>query len=288
MQIFMETGPLKTYLGQQKNKQLSVGLVPTMGALHQGHISLIKASRKANDITVCSIFVNPAQFNNPADLEKYPRTPDEDLRLLGEAGCDVVFCPQVTTMYPQPSQLSIAFGHLDKILEGEFRPGHFSGVGLVVAKLFNIVLPDTAYFGQKDFQQFKIISKLVEELKFNVKLVCVPIVREAGGLAMSSRNKRLDSSQREVARLLYQSLVKTKDGLLQGESLGSLQKAADEILSRNGVKLEYLALARRDDLTLITETNAPQDCVLLIAAFVGEIRLIDNLFLADTNQLVEL
>ncbi|HWA33533.1 MAG TPA: pantoate--beta-alanine ligase [Cyclobacteriaceae bacterium] len=274
----METGPLQAYVGQQKQKGSSVGLVPTMGALHAGHLSLVQASREANTVTVCSIFVNPAQFNNPADLEKYPRTLDDDLRLLRDAGCDVAFCPQVPTMYGQPSQLSIGFGHLDKILEGEFRPGHFSGVGLVVAKLFNIVQPDTAYFGQKDFQQFKVISKLVEELKFNVKLVCMPIVREPDGLAMSSRNKRLDAQGRQVATVLYACLIKTREGLLGGESFMILKKKAEDACSELGVKLEYLAIARREDLSLIPEIEAPGECILLIAAFVGDIRLIDNIF----------
>jgi pantoate--beta-alanine ligase len=280
MQIFMETGQLQAYLGQQKKQLSSVGLVPTMGALHQGHISLIQASRKANAITVCSIFVNPTQFNNPADLEKYPRTLDADLALLREAGCDVVFCPEVKTMYGQPSQLSLGFGQLDKILEGEFRPGHFSGVGLIVSKLFNIVQPDVAYFGQKDFQQYKIISKLVEELKFNVKLVCVPIIRESDGLAMSSRNKRLQSYQRQLAPLLYQYLVMTRDGLLRGESLDELQQKTKQLCTSRGIKLEYLALATQDDLELITELKVNRECILLIAAFVGEIRLIDNLYVS--------
>jgi pantoate--beta-alanine ligase len=281
MQIFMETGNLQTYLGQQKKKQLSVGLVPTMGALHQGHISLIQASRKANDVTVCSIFVNPAQFNNPADLEKYPRTLDADLALLQEAGCDVVFCPEVKTMYDRPSHMSLGFGPLDKILEGEFRPGHFSGVGLIVSKLFNIVQPDVAYFGQKDFQQYKIISKLVDELKFNVKLVCVPIMREPDGLAMSSRNRRLQPDQRQLAPLLYKCLVETRDGLLRGESFKKQQQRARDLCTSHGIRLEYLALAGKDDLELLTELKATGECILLIAAFVGEIRLIDNLYVSS-------
>ncbi len=281
MQIFMETGPLRAYLSQQKNKQLSVGLVPTMGALHEGHISLIRASLKANDITVCSIFVNPTQFNNATDLEKYPRTPEADLELLRRAGCDVIFSPQVLTMYPNPSQMSFGFGQLDKILEAEFRPGHFSGVGLVVAKLFNIVQPDVAYFGQKDFQQFRIISKLVEELNFNIQLVCLPIVREPDGLAMSSRNKRLQPQKRRDAATLYQCLNSAKDGLLAGKSFEDVRKEVHDICNRQGIKLEYLALANREDLTLIHEVVDPQTCILLIAAFVGDVRLIDNLYVSD-------
>jgi pantoate--beta-alanine ligase len=279
MQIFMESGPLQAYTRQQKRQQLSIGLVPTMGALHAGHISLIDASRKANDLTVCSIFVNPTQFNNPTDLEKYPRTPDADLAMLSEAGCDVVFCPQVSTMYAQRSQMKLDFGQLDKILEGEFRPGHFSGVGLVVGKLFNIIQPDAAYFGQKDFQQFKVIETFVDELKFNVRLVCVPIVRENDGLAMSSRNKRLDEDGRRRAPVLYQCLQQMRLQLIAGTAFSIVEREAKETCKKNNIRLEYVALADDKDLSALETIEGSSNPVLLIAGYVDDVRLIDNLFI---------
>src|SRR5690349_22407745 len=163
MEIFKEIAPLKAFLRAKKQAQQSIGLVPTMGALHNGHISLIETSKVANSLTVCSIFVNPAQFNNPSDLLKYPRTLDKDISLLEKVECDVIFCPDSAEMYPEPATIKFDFGQLDKVMEGKFRPGHFSGVALVVSKLFNIVEPDRAYFGQKDWQQFSIIRQMVDE-----------------------------------------------------------------------------------------------------------------------------
>lgn len=283
MQIFVEIGTLQAWLEQQKNNRLSVGLVPTMGALHAGHISLVQASRKDNDITVCSIFVNPTQFNNASDLDKYPRTPEADFSMLRESGCDAVFCPSVASMYEQPSQIKMDFGSLDKIFEGAFRPGHFSGVGLVVSKLFNIVQPQRAYFGQKDFQQFKIISRLVEELKFNISLIAVPIVREPDGLAMSSRNRRLNADERRRATVLFDCLKSTRAGLLRGELFSKLKSDVLRHCKQNEVRLEYLALANKHDLSELSMISEPKDAILLIAAFVGEVRLIDNLSVAETS-----
>src|SRR5690349_17596092 len=170
MQVFNEVAPLKAFLEAKKREGKTVGLVPTMGALHAGHLSIIEASKVANDITVCSIYVNPTQFNNPSDLQKYPRTFDKDTESLKKVECDVLFYPVNEEMYAGSSLLKFDFGHLDKVMEGRFRPGHFSGVALVVSKLFHIVEPHNAYFGQKDWQQFTIIRQLVEELKFNLTL----------------------------------------------------------------------------------------------------------------------
>src|SRR5688572_15791010 len=167
MEIFKQITPLKTHLKSARLQGKTIGLVPTMGALHQGHIALIRASQQHNSFTVCSIFVNPTQFNNPDDLLKYPRTLEKDTELLKEVRCDVLFCPEVRELYPQPSTLKLDFGDLDKVMEGKFRPGHFSGVGLIVSKLFNVVQPDNAYFGQKDWQQFAVISRLIDEMNFN-------------------------------------------------------------------------------------------------------------------------
>ncbi len=279
MHIFKEIAPLKAYLKHASSDQFTVGLVPTMGALHAGHLSLIRASKVENSTTLCSIYVNPTQFNNPADLAKYPRTLEEDLKLLREAGCDVVFCPENREMYPEPPTLTVDFGVLDKILEGEFRPGHFSGVALVVAKLFSIVRPDKAYFGQKDYQQFKIISSLTKELKFDVSLECKPIVREEDGLAMSSRNKRLNTEARRNAVILYQCLKQARSRLLDGEPLPRVRKEMDVLCRQHHVTMEYLALAEAENLTLLEKVVTPERSILLMAAHVGEVRLIDNIFL---------
>ena len=281
MHIFREIEPLKAHLHQQHLSHCTIGLVPTMGALHPGHLGLVRASNRENNVTICSIFVNPTQFNNPADLDNYPRTLERDFDLLQEALCDVVFCPSIQEMYPQASQVKFDLGRLDKIMEGEFRPGHFSGVALVVSKLFNIVKPDAAYFGQKDYQQFKIISRLVHELKFDLKLVCIPIVREADGLAMSSRNLRLNKDERMRATVLFQCLQRSREGLLQSKPFSVLKDEACTLCEKNDIKLEYLVLADRENLTLSGNDTNVGDCILLIAAYVGEVRLIDNIFITE-------
>ena len=278
MDIFNEIKPLRAFLAGKRVRQFSIGLVPTMGALHQGHLELIKASRLKNDITVCSIYVNPTQFNNQSDLEKYPRTLKSDTELLAQVGCDVIFAPINIEMYGKKSDLYFDFGHLDKILEGEFRPGHFSGVALVVSKLFNIVQPTSAYFGQKDFQQFKIISKLVEELLFDVTISSVPIVREPSGLAMSSRNQRLSDADRAKATLFYQSLLMARSLLQKGEPFEFVEtKIREKCEAVEGIKLEYIELVDTENLKpahfVLNKT------ILLIAGFVGDVRLIDNLIL---------
>ncbi len=278
MHIFKEIAPLRTYLNSLHSATSSIGLVPTMGALHQGHLSLIRASKKDNETTVCSIYVNPTQFGNQEDLEKYPRTLEHDLSLLKSESCDIVFCPDSQQMYGSAAPLSIAFQKLDNILEGKFRPGHFSGVAQVVAKLFNIVEPDLAYFGQKDYQQVMIISRLVEALKFNVKVITMPTVREADGLAMSSRNQRLSPEERKRASILYTCLLQTRDGILAGKTVDRLLASAKLLCLESGVALEYLAVVDRKDFTLLDRLTDPNNSVVLIAAQVGPVRLIDNLF----------
>jgi len=278
MDIFTEINPVRAFLKGKRRQNFSVGLVPTMGALHQGHLELIKASMMENDLTVCSIYINPTQFNNLSDLEKYPRTLESDKQLLAAAGCDVIFAPTNTEMYIKQSDLHFDFGHLDKILEGEFRPGHFSGVALVVSKLFNIVQPNKAYFGQKDFQQFKIISKLVEELLLDMVISSVPIVREPSGLAMSSRNQRLSDADRAKATLFYQSLLMAKSLLQKGNPLEFVKtKVREKCGVVQGIKLEYIELVDIENLK--PSHFVPSKTILLIAGFVGEVRLIDNLLL---------
>jgi pantoate--beta-alanine ligase len=280
MQIFREIAPLKAFLVEKRRMGQMVGFVPTMGALHQGHISLIHASKNENDLTVCSIYVNPAQFNNQADLQKYPRTPEIDAALLEKAGCDVVFFPDTNDMYESLSLIRIDFGHLDKVMEGEFRPGHFSGVALVVSKLLHIVEPDNAYLGQKDWQQFAVVRQLVHELKFNVKLKSVPTMREADGLAMSSRNMRLTTDQRKTATVIYQSLILACTLLKNGSAIENVKRDVKQIVERDSeVKLEYFEVADSENLKLLKSVEVSDKPILCIAAFVGEVRLIDNMFL---------
>ncbi|HCZ35249.1 MAG TPA: pantoate--beta-alanine ligase [Cytophagales bacterium] len=282
MEIFKEIASLKAFLKQFRQPGDSIGFVPTMGALHAGHLALVEASRKENTLTVCSIFVNPTQFNNPGDLAKYPNTLQHDVELLKKVGCDVLFCPTQTEMYPHQDHIRFDFGFLDKILEGEFRPGHFSGVGLVVSKLLNIVAPQRAYFGQKDFQQTMIVRKLVADLNLDVELKLVPIMREPDGLAMSSRNARLSADQRINALVFYKGLQKAKTLLLAGEEFENVKVEVKQFCeSQPEIKLEYLALADSTNLSLIKSVT-PQS-ILLIAGYAGEVRLIDNLMMNDEN-----
>jgi pantoate--beta-alanine ligase len=279
MQIFKEIAPLRAYLNNRRTATLSVGFVPTMGALHEGHLSLIRAAKKENTLTVCSIYVNPTQFGNPEDLLNYPRTLDKDLELLRLEGCDVVFCPETDEMYGHTPPMLISFPGLDNVLEGEFRPGHFSGVAQVVAKLFHIVGPDRAYFGQKDFQQVMIVSRMVEALKFNVRIVPMPIIREADGLAMSSRNQRLSTAEREQATVIYKCLQYARKRVLDGETVFLIVEEVRDRCAESQVRLEYLAIADRKTLTLLDRVGDPRHAVILMAAHVGPVRLIDNLII---------
>ena len=280
MEIFKQIAPLRAYLDQVRKSNKTIGLVPTMGALHRGHISLVECSKSENAITVATIYINPTQFNNPNDLQKYPKTPENDILMLKNAGCDVVFCPDDQEMYAEKSALNFDFGNLDKVMEGKFRPGHFSGVALVVSKLFNIVQPDKAYFGQKDWQQFAIIRLLVRELKFNFEVASVPILREPDGLAMSSRNLRLSPSQRSSATVLYQSLQMANKALKSGSPLASVKKAVSErVNAKAEMKLEYFELADSKNLTILNNVDNSTSPILCIAAYAGEVRLIDNMFL---------
>lgn len=280
MQIFKEIGPLKAFLVEKRKQGQTLGFVATMGALHEGHLKLIRDSQNDNSTTICSIFVNPSQFNNPADLQKYPRTLEKDILMLTETGCDALFCPEVETMYDQKSHLRFDFGHLDKVMEGQFRPGHFSGVALVVSKLLHIVEPDIAYFGQKDWQQFAIIRQLVTELKFNVVLKSVPTLREPNGLALSSRNARLTSVQREKASLISRVLTSAKEKLKNGTPVGEVKDFVTTTLEAEAeFKVEYFEVADSENLTLLRNVTESARPILCIAVFVGDVRLIDNMFL---------
>lgn len=277
MHVFKEIAPLQAHLKSLHSTPNSVGFVPTMGALHAGHSSLIRASRQFNKTTVCSIYVNPTQFGNAVDLDKYPRTLEKDLALLEAESCDVVFCPDNTVMYGDTKPIQISFPGLDNILEGAFRPGHFSGVAQVVAKLFNIVQPNRAYFGQKDFQQVMVVSRLVQSLNFNIEIVPLPIVRENDGLAMSSRNLRLSADERKRATVLYASLIEARKQLQTGSSVKDVESNIHLMCEKQQVRLEYLALADRKAFNLLDRVTDPAAAVILIAANVGPVRLIDNL-----------
>jgi pantoate--beta-alanine ligase len=256
----------------------SIGFVPTMGALHDGHISLISESKKENDITVCSIFVNPIQFNNKQDLEKYPRNLDEDLKMLQSSGCDYVFIPETEEIYPNGNpDIKIDFGTLDKVLEGKFRPGHFKGVAIIVKRLFEIVTPDHAYFGKKDYQQLLIIRHLVSTFKLTVKIHACPIIREHDGLAMSSRNLRLTIGERQIASKIYEILcsVKEKAGHLPVKELQGW--AVKKINSDPAFSVEYFEIVDKNDLHILENWKEIENALACAAVFLGDVRLIDNM-----------
>ncbi|MEP2024899.1 MAG: pantoate--beta-alanine ligase [Reichenbachiella sp.] len=281
MKIFESIVELQGYLDLQRSKGKSIGLVPTMGALHAGHIQLIEESVGRSDVTVCSIFVNPTQFNNPEDLLKYPKQLDEDKQMLLDAGCDVLFVPFVQEMYPDNNKsLSFNFGFLETVLEGAFRPGHFSGVGIVVSKLLNIVQPELAFFGQKDLQQLAIIKKLVNDLNVRTKIIAVPTIRESSGLAMSSRNQRLSEEEKELAVRLSQTMEKIKLLIDSGTSLlEAVTVSRKKLLHTRGIQLEYLEVVNSDTMVEVKEMSEAKNVSVCIAAHVGNVRLIDNLYL---------
>ena len=260
----------------KEGKQL--GFVPTMGALHQGHLDLVAKSTASMDFTIVSIFVNPTQFNSSEDFQKYPQTLESDLAQLDAAGADYVFVPSVTTLYPQPTRLVFDFGDLERVLEGEFRPGHFNGVGLVVSKLFHLIQPTRAFFGQKDLQQVAVIKRLVQDLSFGLSIEVVPTRREKDGLAMSSRNIRLNPEERQQALLLYQQLSLAKERLLAGETWKQIQTdTAAAFSSAANSKLEYFALLHPETFEIFDTFRMDGPQSICIAAFVGQVRLIDNL-----------
>jgi len=277
LKIFNTIKSLQQYLQNCRQEGKTIGLVPTMGALHQGHLSLLQRSKEENNITVCSIFVNPTQFNDPKDLEKYPRPIDSDTKKLQETGCDVLFNPPVTEMYAENEQWHLNLGELEHLLEGKFRPGHYQGVTQVVYKLFSIVKPDTAYFGQKDYQQFMVISKMVQLLNVPVKLVMCPIVREADGLAMSSRNIHLSAADHHHALVLSRALHYAKDHFNEAPAADIKQKAEQMINAEEGTALEYFEIVDGETLQPVNPNS--HKIVALVAARVGHTRLIDNVIL---------
>jgi pantoate--beta-alanine ligase len=266
------------YLKSQMQAGKTIGFVPTMGALHAGHISLIERAKQENDLAACSIFVNPTQFNNPEDLKKYPRTLEKDCEMLAPAGCDVVFAPSPEEMYPSLPILRMDFGTLETVMEGKFRPGHFNGVGIVVSKLFNIVKPNKAYFGQKDLQQVAVIRRMVQDLSFDLELISCPTLRETDGLAMSSRNTRLSPEARDFAPQIYKALTLAKDKLQAGFSVKEMQITVNEHFAKfPEFSLEYFEASNFDTLLPIDTKIEDGKNAICIAAFLGGVRLIDNI-----------
>ncbi len=280
MLLITKISDLRSCLSQVSYSGKSRGLVPTMGALHDGHISLISRSVSQNDITVCSIFVNPIQFNNATDLERYPRTLEQDCALLEKSGCDIVFAPSAEEMYKRSPELTMGFGALETVMEGAFRPGHFSGVGIVVSKLFNIVQPDKAYFGQKDFQQLAVIKQMVRDLSFPVEIVSCPILRDPDGLAMSSRNTRLSAEERVSAPQIYRVISDAANLLRKDQDADQTRRfVTEQFAALPQFQLEYFEIADADTLQPVNNYDAFSATVLCIAAYLGGIRLIDNILI---------
>ncbi|MBL0331173.1 MAG: pantoate--beta-alanine ligase [Bacteroidetes bacterium] len=294
MIIFNSIEQLQNHLNSIRNQKKTIGFVPTMGALHAGHISLVNSAKVDCDVVVCSIFVNPTQFNDLSDLDKYPRTLDADCQLLEKAGCDIVFAPEVKEMYTH-AELELKrqkiedkswtqgkmvdFGDLEKVMEGAQRPGHFNGVAQVVSKLFRIVEPNKAYFGQKDFQQLAIIRSMVQQLGMPIQIIACPILREPNGLAMSSRNERLTKQERELAAVISQTLFQIQNDYLSKSTTELKTWAEDHIKTVPSVFLEYIEISDADTLQPIADFNHSKSAVVCIAVKLGAVRLIDNVVL---------
>jgi pantoate--beta-alanine ligase len=269
-------GELREWIQSKRRAGRTVGLVPTMGALHEGHLSLIDASRSECDITIATIFVNPTQFAPNEDFNKYPRDFDRDLALLASRGCDVVFTPSVDEMYPAGHATSIDVGPLARVLEGEFRPTHFTGVATVVMKLFQFAPADRAYFGRKDYQQTLVVRRMVDDLNVPIEIKICPIIREADGLAMSSRNVYLSPDERARALSLNRALRHAEEMVRGGEtSVAKIEREMKQLIERaGGVDVQYIAFVEDGTVTPVLEITAPT--TIAIAAYVGKTRLIDN------------
>ena len=280
MLILKSIKELSQFQSSLSNRE-TLGLVPTMGALHQGHLSLLKDAQKSSDKTMVSIFVNPLQFNNTTDFSKYPIKTNEDLGLLEKAGCDVVFMPDVEEMYKNKPTLSFEFGTLGASMEGAFRPGHFNGVAIVVSKLFNIIKPTKAFFGEKDLQQLRIIQCVVKDLGIHVEIIACATVRETDGLAMSSRNLRLSAAQRERALTLYKYLNQAKSVLGQTPHNDIEKQIQQDAETQGLVKLEYISIVEKNTLQVCPNPLQSKEIAICIAAYVDEIRLIDNIMVSS-------
>lgn len=280
MEVFYDRDSLANYITSLKENHKTIGFAPTMGALHDGHLSLYQVARKENEVVISSIFVNPTQFNNPEDLEKYPRTIDNDLRILEKSTLvDAVYVPKVEDIYPNGMERKhYDFGGIENLMEGAARPGHFDGVGTVVEELFRQVKPDNAYFGEKDFQQLKIIEKLVQITGLNIKINGVKIHRQDNGLAMSSRNMRLSADEKEASTIIYKTLNNVNEWF-RVLSIPEIKQRVEDIFSNNGMQLEYFLIADEDTLKEAEFFSKDKNYRAFIVVHVGNVRLIDNLHL---------
>ena len=282
MILFKKATDITNYLLQLKQTGKTIGFVPTMGALHAGHISLINTSKMVSDVTVCSIFVNPAQFNDVKDFNNYPTTIERDIDILEKAGCDILFLPPVGEIYPDgiENMEKYNLGYLETVLEGKYRPGHFQGVCMVVHRLLNVIPAHRLFLGQKDYQQCMIIKKLVELKNIDIEIKICPTLRENDGLAMSSRNVRLPEAARKNATGLFEALVYLKSNITSG-NLQALKIHAAQILSDNGFKTDYIEIVDATKLDILNNWNGDTKIVAVAAAFLGEVRLIDNMLLEN-------
>ena len=277
MKIVHTVKDLQAALAALRAQGKTVGLVPTMGALHAGHASLVKRCVAENDAAVVSVFVNPTQFNDKTDLEKYPRTLDADCHLLEQCGAAFAFAPSVDEMYPEPDTRQFSYAPLDTVMEGKYRPGHFNGVCQIVSKLFDAVKPDRAYFGEKDFQQLAIIREMVRQMKFPLEIVGCPIVREDDGLALSSRNARLSAEERQQALQISKTLFASRDYAKTHTVAETQLFVEDAIAAAPGLRLEYFELVDGNTLQKIAAWEDTAYAVGCITVFCGEVRLIDNI-----------
>lgn len=280
MKIFKTKEALSSYLTELKAANKKTALVPTMGALHKGHLALIEKAKNTADITICSIFVNPTQFNDPKDLEKYPKPIEQDIALLEDHKCDILFLPSVEEMYPMDDQKwEIDLGNLDCIWEGEKRPGHFQGVTQIVHKLFDLVKPDIALFGQKDFQQVMVIQKMIDIKKLPIEILMYPIVRNTDGLALSSRNTRLTEAGLKNALIIHKSLTWIKDNFNTRTPSELTQEAKNIIETEKSATLEYLAICETRSLEIVQNIDPNKQYIALSVVWIEGVRLIDNMLL---------
>jgi len=276
MKIVNTINEIKGIIVKEKRCGRRIGLVPTMGALHDGHLSLVRTCVAENDVCVVSIFVNPTQFNDPRDLETYPRTPERDCAMLESAGCNYVFMPSVDEMYPAPDTREFKLGAVAEVMEGIFRPGHFNGVAQVVSRLFDIVSPDNAYFGEKDFQQIAVIRRMVELLGLRVNIIACPVLREADGLAMSSRNVRLTPEQRQIAPAIAATLKESRTFVPSKPVREVAGWVVNKLNATPQLRVEYYEIVDARTLMPVGGWDESDDIIGCIAVYCGAVRLIDN------------
>ncbi|MBQ0049968.1 MAG: pantoate--beta-alanine ligase [Bacteroidales bacterium] len=279
MEIVTTIKDLKSLLGELRNEGKSVGLVPTMGALHAGHASLVDRSAQENDVTVVSVFLNPTQFNDPTDLEKYPRTLEADCQLLSEHGASIVFAPSVEEVYPEPDTRQFSYPPTDAVMEGAFRPGHFNGVCQVVSKLFGYVEPDRAYFGEKDYQQIAVIRRMVDDLQLKLEIVSCPVIRDERGLALSSRNKLLTSHELDIAPHIYQAMKDSRSMMNERSLKDTLNYVVERVNAVEGLQVQYYSIVDGRTLADIATWDDAESIVGCITVFCTDsgVRLIDHI-----------